>query len=299
MRILNFGSLNIDHVYQLEHIVRPGETISSEKMETYPGGKGLNQSIALARAGAHVYHAGKIGGDGLFLKKLCEENGINTANIGSDIHPTGHAVIQVDADGQNCIILFPGANRCVDKAYADEVLSRFNRGDVLLVQNEISELAYIVERAYEKGMVIVMNPSPFDAHVTACDLSHVSVFLLNEVEGAQITGRSQPGEILDFMREKYPAAKVVLTLGSSGALYSDAHTRIYQDIFKVQAVDTTAAGDTFTGYFMAALFSGKSAEEALLRAAMASALAVGKKGAASSIPFAEAVDAALDKAYRG
>ena len=168
MKILNFGSLNIDRVYSVDEFVRAGETISSLKMETYAGGKGLNQSIAAARAGEEVYHGGMIGEDGLFLKELLAENGVETSFIGVTGAQTGHAIIQVNAGGQNSILLFGGANRMIDREFADHVLGNFDRGDILILQNETSSLGYIVDRAWEKGMRIALNPSPIEigrAHV--------------------------------------------------------------------------------------------------------------------------------------
>lgn len=162
MKILNFGSLNIDYTYSVDHIVHPGETITSGSLEVFPGGKGLNQSIALARAGADVYHAGLIGEDGIFLRDLCRESGVKTGYIRETETRTGNAIIQVSEKGENCIILYPGANREQTEEYIDEVLKGFGEGDVLLLQNEINLLDYLISKGAEKGMKIVLNPSPFD-----------------------------------------------------------------------------------------------------------------------------------------
>lgn len=153
MQILNFGSLNIDYTYSLTHIVRPKETISSQKLEVFPGGKGLNQSVALARAGSEVYHAGCIGEDGKFLEELCRENGVRTEYIKTGSERTGNAIIQVADNGENSIILFPGSNRCLTPADVDEVLEHFGEGDILLLQNEINQLSYLIQRGAEKRCV--------------------------------------------------------------------------------------------------------------------------------------------------
>jgi len=250
MKILNFGSLNYDYVYSVHHIVEGGETISSSNRETFCGGKGLNQSIALARAGVKVYHAGMVGKDGTLLLNICKENGVDTSNISVIEGESGHTVIQVDRKGQNCIILFGGSNRKITKKHIDKVLSGFEEGDIILLQNEINLLDYIIEQSYEKGMKIILNPSPFDSMLKKCDLSKVSIFLLNEIEGEQISGENNPEKILDEMLNKYPNAKIVLTLGSAGVMYKDKNQECYKEIYKVTAVDTTAAGDTFTGYFI-------------------------------------------------
>ena len=284
MKVLNVGSLNIDHTYQLERIVAPGETITSKQMSVYAGGKGLNQSIAIARAGIEVYHAGKIGIDGQFLIELCNDSGVNSTFIETGVIPTGNAIIQVTSQGQNSIILYPGANRSLDKAWIDKVLTEFSKGDILLLQNEVNLIDYLIIEGKKKGMNIFLNPSPYDEYIDKCDLSLVNTFLMNEVEGAQITGCYDPECILTRMKNLYPQAKVVLTLGQDGVYFQDKEQRVYQPARTVKAVDTTGAGDTFTGYYIAAVIEGKSAIEALTFATNAAALAVMKAGAANAIP---------------
>lgn len=289
MKVLNFGSLNMDYVYQVDHILVPGETLTSSSRNTFCGGKGLNQSIALAKAGIPVYHAGMIGDGGEPLLEACRENGVNTEFIRRAEGPCGHTMIQVDKNGQNCILLFGGSNRCITKEFVDEVLGNFEKGDILVLQNEVNELDYIIDKAYERGMMIVLNPSPYDSALDACDMSKVSLFLVNEIEGYQITGEKEPEKILAKIKELYPHAKIVLTLGGEGSVYQD-ETGIYrQGIFKVKAVDTTAAGDTFTGYFISSILDGMPVQEGLKLAAKASAIAVSRPGATASIPLREEV----------
>jgi len=283
-KILNFGSLNADYVYTTDHIVRGGETAASNKMEIFAGGKGLNQSIALSRAGLSVYHAGLIGDDGDFLLSTLSENGVDTRFVGKIPGRGGHTVIQVDKNAQNAILLFGGSNRAVTPEYADEVLSHFEKGDLLLLQNEISALPYIIDRAFELGLLIWLNPSPMDSGVLACDLQKISGFFLNEIEGAELTGSSDPQIILDRMAEIYPTAAVVLTLGENGAWYAKDGTRVFCPAEKADAVDTTAAGDTFTGYFLRGTLEGLSPDAALSLAAEAAAIAVSRPGASPSIP---------------
>ena len=201
MKVLNFGSLNIDYVYTVDHMVAAGETLASSGMNVFCGGKGLNQSIALARAGAPVFHAGMIGPEGGVLL-----SGVDTRFIRMVEEKSGHTIIQVDRSGQNCILLYGGANRAVSQAFADGVLDFFEAGDVLLLQNEISCLDVIIDRAYEKQMTIVLNPSPYDGNLDACDLHKVSLFLLNEIEGQQLTGEREPDVILSRIRQMYPQA---------------------------------------------------------------------------------------------
>ena len=255
-KVLNFGSLNMDHVYKVKHFVMPGETLSSENLQLFCGGKGLNQSIALARAGANVYHAGAIGEDGMVLKKQLEEDGVDISYLKiRESVGTGHAIIQVDEKGQNCILLYGGANQSITKEQVDDTLKNFQAGDYLLLQNEINELAYIMEQAGRIGMKIFLNPSPCNEIIDSLPLDLVDTFLLNEIEGEQISGEKE--KILDAMFERYPNAHIILTLGSEGAVYGWKGQQIFQKAEKVTAVDTTAAGDTFTGYYLAAVSAGE------------------------------------------
>ncbi len=284
MKILNFGSLNYDYVYTLPHIVAPGETIASANMEVCCGGKGLNQSIALAKAGAEVYHAGMVGEDGQKLCDMLVKNGVNTQYIKQIEGKSGHAIIQVEETGQNAIVLYGGSNRSLTKEYIDTVLSEFDKGDYLLLQNEVNLVHYLIEQASEKGLKIVLNPSPYDEQLSMCDFHKVSCFLLNEVEGQQITGKTEPEAILNELTKRYPKANVVLTLGECGAM-SKQGTKQYQlPSCKVNVVDTTAAGDTFIGFYLAMVMRGESTLKALEVAVKASAIAVERPGAAQSIP---------------
>lgn len=290
-KILNFGSLNIDHVYSVDNFVTPGETISSLKYEIFPGGKGLNQSIALSLAGAQVFHAGKIGADGSWLVKLLSEKGVDTSYIDVNGSHTGHAIIQVDKKGQNCILLYGGANVEITTTFMDEVLSGFGPGDLLVLQNEINDIAVLIEKAYAKGLDIALNPSPFNAKLLDYPLHNVTWFLLNEIEGQEISGENDPERICDVLLERYPAARVVLTLGKKGVLYRDSTLRHTHGIYDVPVVDTTAAGDTFTGFLLSCVTNEMSIPEALRLASVASSLAVSRKGAAVSIPT-------LDEVYK-
>lgn len=291
MKILNFGSLNLDYVYSVDQFVRPGETKSSKKRETFAGGKGLNQSIALARSGVEVYHAGAVGKlDGSALTDVLKLNGVNTDFIKEieDVS-TGHAIIQVDENGQNCILLFGGANQMISKEAIDSTLDNFSRGDFLILQNEINLLDYIVEKAHKKGLVIFLNPSPINEHIFKLNLDYIDYFILNEVEAADICGQNKFEKLLDTLADKFPKAKIVLTLGEKGVRFKDGDTVLEHGIFKVPVVDTTAAGDTFTGYFIGSLVQGHSDKEALRLASLASAIAVSRMGAETSIPYMKEV----------
>lgn len=283
MRFLNFGSLNRDIVYSVPHTVTPGETLASTRREVFCGGKGLNQSLSLARAGAAVCHAGCIGEDGIALRDLLEKSGVDTKELRTVDGPSGHAVIQVDAKGQNSILLFGGANQRIDRHMADEVLSRFSAGDYLVLQNEISEIPYILDQAARRGMRVILNPSPFPEDWREWPMDSVSFFAVNEIEGALLTGEEDPQAILAAMRRQFPAAHTLLTLGSQGAVYDDGETVYSAGCVEVPVVDTTAAGDTFLGYFFSQL-DERGPDRSLRLASAAAAMAVSVKGASNSIP---------------
>lgn len=285
MRILNFGSINIDNVYHVDDFVQPGETKKSLGFEVFPGGKGLNQSVALARAGADVYHAGKIGADGLWLVELMRQSGVQVNLVRESDCNTGKAIIQVSNAGQNAIILYDGANQTMDPVFIDEVLSNFQAGDILVLQNETNMVPEIINQAWERGMRIALNPSPANEVIRQCHLGKVRWLLLNEIEGEWLTGKKMPEEIADALVESYPNMEVVLTLGGQGVLYRSREKKCYQEAFKVDVVDTTGAGDTFTGYFLKCAAAGESPEKALRTASKAASIAVSRLGAAVSIPY--------------
>ncbi|MBI9104432.1 MAG: ribokinase [Spirochaetales bacterium] len=284
MKILNIGSLNIDDVYQMDHFVKPGETQTSLSYAKYCGGKGLNQSIALARAGGEVSHAGRIGHDGLFLKEKLDAAGVNTRLVSVTDEPSGRAIIQVNRQGENSIILNSGSNRTFTQEDIDSILSGFGEGDILLLQNEINMMNEIILGAASKGLKIALNPAPMDETINSLPLASVSIFILNEIEGEGLTGVDKPEAILDRMAEMFPDADVFLTLGSKGVKYTGKGGRITVEAQKVTPVDTTAAGDTFTGYILTALSEGMDIKSGIELATKAAAITVTREGAADSIP---------------
>lgn len=301
MKVLVFGSLNLDYVYKVNHFVQPGETLSSDEMNIFCGGKGLNQSVAFANSGMETWHAGAIGNSGAeCLLEMLKKAGVHTELIQKKEIPNGHAIIQTTPDGENNIILYGGANQKITKEDVEIVLSNFESGDYIVLQNEINQLSYIMEKAHEKGMKIVLNPSPMNEKIFKLPLSYVDYFLLNEVEGSAVceleeakSEELKSEELADKLTEQFPNAKIVLTLGKAGSVYAFKKERIYQEIFPVKAVDTTAAGDTFTGFFISEIIRGKEPKEALKTASLASSIAVGRAGAAPSIPTYEEVQEKL------
>ena len=297
MKILNFGSLNVDYVYSVDYFVRAGETLKANSREVLPGGKGLNQSVALARAGAEVYHAGCIGADGEFLRELLNAKGVNTDYLRTIDGMQGHTIIQVDKKGENCILLYGGTNRSIGDSQIDETLAHFGPGDWLVLQNEINSLPRIVDAAFARGMRIVLNPSPYEEGLKEVDFGKLSWLLVNEVEACQCSGSDEPERAWDVLHARYPGLSVLITLGGAGSIaYSvtaEGLDTVRQQAFQADAVDTTAAGDTFTGYFIGGLAEGRSLAEAMRRASMASAISVTRMGAAVSIPKRQEVEARL------
>lgn len=289
MKIYNIGSLNIDYVYLVDTFVKPGETISSNSMQIHPGGKGLNQSIALARAGGKVIHCGSIGQDGEFLKNVLCDSNVDTTRIITLPDTTGHAIIQVDKSGQNCILLFAGANKKLNKEIIQSFLFDAEKNDILLLQNETNCLDEIFETAIKRNMQIAFNPSPFQREILGLPLECVKWWFCNEIEAGQLFGDGTPEEICNRFIKQYPESNLILTLGKEGAIFKNKDSYLRQPIFDVETVDTTAAGDTFTGYFLNAVAEGKSISFALKIASKASSITVSREGASSSIPFANDV----------
>lgn len=294
MKLLNFGSCNIDLVYSVDHIVKIGETEKISHIETFPGGKGLNQSVATAKAGATIYHAGYIGADGDLLEQTLIESGVNTQYLKRTEEKNGCAIIQVSADGDNSILIHAGSNQMITIEDIDAVLEHFDAGDCLLLQNEISHVDAIIQKAHKKGMLIFFNPSPVNEMLEKIDFHHITYLILNEVEVQSIAKTNDTRIALKTLRETYPALKIVLTLGEYGCIYADTMGEIHQPSFQVPVIDTTAAGDTFTGYFLAETARGTKPPKALQIASAASAIAISRKGAAPSIPTLEEVLSIMD-----
>ena len=286
MKILSFGSLNYDHVYEVDHFTEPKETQSSLSYIRNFGGKGLNQSIALAKAGMDVFHAGRLGSDGQdFIDYLNEYNVKTDYLLKDDSLTTGHAIIEV-CKGQNRIILHGGANQAIDNKQIDEVLKHFDDNDILLIQNEISSLDYLISTAKEKGLKIVFNTAPMNDKVFTYPLDKIDIFIVNEIEAAGLvkTDTNDIDLIINKLKDSFKDKIIIMTVGEKGSYYICNDEIIHQDAYIVDVVDTTAAGDTFTGFFLASYLKDKDIKKALDIAAKASSITVQAKGAARSIP---------------
>ncbi len=298
-RILNFGSLNLDQVYRVDAFVQPGETKSSLSLETHCGGKGLNQSVAAARAGAEVWHAGMIGCDGDMLYEKLRENGVNLSLTERNDGVSGHAIIQVDNKGQNCILLYGGTNQALTEDYIDRALEAFGNEGLVLVQNETNLVGTIMQKARDRGLKVAINASPMDEKILTYPLELVDWLVVNEIEGAAIANCEFEVDILPQLAKRYPNMNVLLTLGKRGAICARGQERATSGIYSVKVVDTTAAGDTFLGYFLTEALDGKSLADALGLATAASSLCVQVMGASDSVPLRSEVLHAIEQGTLG
>lgn len=293
MKVLVFGSLNIDFIYKLEHIVMPNETIKSTTCEVSAGGKGLNQAMAFAKTGLPVYIASNLGKNGQVLADTLSSGNVDISLLNHVDEDSGEAIIQVDENGNNAIIVCGNCNEHITEEYIESVFLHFEKGDILVIQNEINNLDLIINTAKDKGIKLVFNPSPFNHVIKTLPMNKIDYLFINEVEGKQLTGFEDEKSIVKHILKDYPDMKIVLTLGERGAVYADKSEYIYEPAKKVEVVDTVGAGDTFTGYFIYGVESGKTIKESLQMAAIASSIVIGRHGAGNSIPTLNEVEKAL------
>jgi ribokinase len=292
MKVLVYGSINIDLTFLVDHIVNAGETIGSVSMERSAGGKGANQAAALAKAGMPVYLAGKIGQDGRSLLDLLQSYGVNTDNVVEYGGPTGQALIQIDRHKQNAIVVHPGGNGEITTEEIERTVARFGAGDMLVFQNEIAHTGELLRAAKKRGLKVCINPSPYDTKVEALPPDLADIFFVNEIEGTGLAG--VPADtplpaVMDALVKRFPESEILLTAGRDGAYYGCRSARERGTIVDVPVVDTVGAGDTFTGYYLAARHRDYPVAEALEIACRAASIAVTRKGAMEAIPFAAEV----------
>lgn len=288
-KLVNLGSLCIDNVYRVANIAAMGETVPSISYAVYAGGKGLNQSLAAAKAGAEVVHVGAVGSDGEWLRELLETSGVDASGVRVVGEASGHAVIQVNDAGANAIVVTGGANRKLVPADVERAFAQMAPGDWLLLQNEINDLDLVLRRAEEERCQVAFNVAPVDGREAHYALDGVALLIVNEVEAAALAGIAEPKAAVRKLRQRHPQTEVVLTLGADGLIHAGEEGVTTLPPFPVEAVDETAAGDSFIGYLMAGLLAGESMSYALRMGAAAGALAVTQPGAATSIPEKEAV----------
>ncbi len=285
MTIYNLGSINADHFYQVPHLPESGETLAADAFSTGLGGKGINQSVAAALAGSKVVHIGAVGPDGQWAVDRIAGFGVDTQHIQRVETPTGHAIINVDASGENAIVIFSGANNCQSVAQIDQALGGAKQGDILLLQNETSLQVEAAKIGHERGLKVIYSAAPFSIDAVQKVMEHVTILMMNQVESEQLCAG------LETDLASLPVSEIIVTKGSNGAMWLQPETgkTSYTPPFPVKPVDTTAAGDTFAGYVAAGLDQGLNVQDAMRRASAAAALKVTRKGTADVIPSADEV----------
>ncbi len=279
MTIWNLGSINADMVYSLPHLPEAGETLAADGLQRFLGGKGANMSVAAARAGSRISHIGAVGADGHWARDRLTEYGVDTRHIAEVDVPTGHAIIAVDAQGENLIVLYQGANHAISDDQIGQALSSAVSGDLLVMQNETNAQVEAAKLGREMGLTVCYAAAPFQAKAVQVVLPYLDFLILNEVEAEQLQ------DATGLAPSDLPVEHVIVTFGSKGArYYQQGHDPQAFQAHKVTAVDTTGAGDTFTGYVLAGMDRGMPMAQAIAHANRAAALMVTRHGTADVIP---------------
>ena len=287
MSIYNLGSINIDHLYMLERIPKPGETLSSLESHTNIGGKGLNISVAAHRSGAGVRHIGVVGSTDQSVLDMIADLGLDCALISQIDVQTGHAIVYVDEKSENSIVVHGGANLCFSEVQIRTALSSAQPNDWLILQNETNANEIGISIAREKGMKVALVAAPFDVETMPEQIKKVDLVSMNKTESElfEAVTETSIGSLKDI--------DFLITYGADGAMFLSHGREQRVASHKVSAVDTTGAGDTFFGVFMALYINGSSVETALKRANAAAALIVQRKGVASVVPNKIEIDSFL------
>lgn len=291
MTIYNLGSLNIDLIFAVDRFPAIGETLTAKGLTRGLGGKGANQSVAAAKAGSTVHHIGLVGEDGVWMKEALAGYGVDVTHtkVLTDEN-SGQATVYVDPTGENMIVIHIGANGCIDDALVETALADAKDGDWLILQNETNHVAEAARAARSRGMKVAYSTAPFEAAAVDAVLSDVDLLVMNEVESQQLAV-ALPGRKADLEQRDR-----LITLGKDGArLHMRDGTEFATAGFRVEAIDTTGAGDTFLGYFVSGLDTNMEPEAALRRAAAAAAIQVTQRGASNAIPARKTVEAFLSR----
>lgn len=286
MTIFNLGSINVDHFYAVPHLPAPGETLPATSYSTGLGGKGANQSVAAALAGASVTHIGSVGPDGAAMVARMRAFGVDCAHVSTIDTATAHAIINVDPKGENAIVVFAGANREQSLTHLDSAISAASQGDTLMLQNETDLQVEAATRARAAGLFVIYSAAPFSAQAVQAVMPHIDLLVMNVVEAEQLT------KTLKCALSDLPVPHLLITKGADGATWHDLEKgdQLSVPAFPVTPVDTTGAGDCFIGYVAAGLDEGLAPEPATRLASAASALQVTRSGTAEAIPTREEVD---------
>jgi ribokinase len=299
-RIVCIGTVTIDRTYQVSEVVKTDGAMLCDGFKESWGGKGLNQTIAVNRSGIKPVFYAKVGSrDYQPLIQFLSEQGIDAKNISTVDSYTNHGVIQVVPDGRTAIIGVANPEVSFSRKEVDEILRTLATGDIVMLQNETDDIPYIISAAHERGCLVALNPSPFSEEIRSWCFDKVDFLFLNSREGQQISGGYEPDDICRFFLCKNPVSSVVLTLGEQGCLFMSREKKVFQPSFQVKVIDSIGAGDTFMGYFLGLVCQGRSVEESLCYAAKASAIVVGRLGAADAIPeMNEVIQSAISEKMR-
>lgn len=286
MAIWNLGSINIDHVYRLPHLPQPGETLAAREHVLGLGGKGANQSVAAARAGAQVVHLGAVGASDTWVVERMAGYGVDMSRVARlPGTATGHALILVEQSSENAIVIYAGANRALEIETVASGLAGIGPRDTLLLQNETNLQREVAALARSAGARVIASAAPFEVASVEAVAPEVSILALNEGEAtALIAAHPRP-----------PVPALLVTLGADGAEYRDLRSGevLRQPAFAVDPVDTTGAGDCFAGSFAAALDRGEPLGAAMRYAAASAAIQVTRPGAGDAMPDRAEVEAFL------
>jgi ribokinase len=294
-KLVNLGSLCVDLGGRRIIKKGAGETVSSLSHQIFPGGKGLNQSLAAARSGAQVVHVGCIGPDGGLLLDVLKDADVDVSRVREVPEASGHAVIQVDEQGANSIVIAGGSNRLITPEDVDDALALLENGDWLLLQNEINDLPLVLERARAAHAQVAFNVAPVDDRIAGYDYTGVDWLIVNEIEACAVASADSEPKAFDLLMKMLPESQILLTLGANGLRYGYRNLVLNLPAYDVRAMDETAAGDAFIGAFLAALIQDMDLSMCLNRASAAGALAVTRPGAATSIPTAGEIDTFLSR----
>jgi ribokinase len=285
MGVINLGSINIDHVYQVPYFVKPGETLSTTGYHRGLGGKGLNQSITLLRAGSKVCHIGSIAAEDLWLRQQIAATGLDTTYITDSMLPTGHAIVQVSSTGENAIFLYPGANHHLTIDPLEKALTEKKAYDWVLLQNETNLTGLAIKLALNRGKKVALSPAPYTPDLQQIpQLDDISLLVVNALEAQQLSGCLTTETAFNALCQRNPDRIVVMTLGALGLWAAQGQQVYKQSARPARVVDTTGAGDTVVGYLLAGLDEGLPLAQALSLANQAAAMTVGYSGAVESIP---------------
>lgn len=284
-RIVVFGSISYDRTLHLPRLPQAGQGVMATAVTHSVGGKGANVSVAAARAGAHVELVSAVGGDGDRALRELAAAGVHTHRVARMPElGTAEVVIHLATDQSEFGITVPGADRHVSTHALDAAIDQCRGGHIGYLDGMVNDGARVIRGMARRGAPLVVNPSPVHPDVAEWPMQHAAVIMLNQGEATTLSGQQDAQAQLDALHARYPGPGIVLTLGPGGAWWSQRGVRQHIPTVPVSAVDSTAAGDTFAGYFLAGLAEGREPQQALQQASRAAALCVTRHGSLHSIP---------------